>query len=715
MRPTDPLYFDQWHFELIGDIESIWRDYTGEGVLIGLNDDRPDRFHPDLDDNFDPTLGLSYNANGSIFDSHGTSVVGIILAEANDEGGVGIAPNATFGWISYVYEGMEESLAQSFAYDVINNSWGFFPTFPADEDLTDPDSVGSVMNDHLRFAAETGRDGLGSLSVQAAGNDAANAIGEWFSGTRYTISVAATDWDGFAADYSSHGSSVLLTAPAAEVTTDGTGFGGATLWDYVFDFGGTSASAPVVTGVIALMLDAEPGLGWRDVKTILALSAGQTGSSPNAATPYETEDGLWQTLDHSLWNGGGQLFHVNYGYGMVDAYAAVRMAEAWLTMTGGPATSATETIVSSGPALDEDVTIAQPIRGTPQVTRISIDVTDDIQIETAYLSLQWMHDRPSDLSARLIAPDGHSVMLLDRESFDRPAPGTPYSWTFGIEALRNMSSEGTWTLEVVDQAPRGLGTIEGIELIFHGQDASRDTIHTITDDFLFLAAQDDGRRMVADRDGGIDWLNLAAIAGDIRADLRATDWVQVDRVDWFQLGRGQAVFENLHSGDGDDRLNGNARDNHLIGGRGQDRIVGLQGNDTLDGAAGRDFLRGGAGNDLLQGGAQHDRLIGDAGGDTLDGGSGDDLLTGGAGADRFIFDSGFGSDRVTDFRTGTDLLIFSAALTGGLTVARDVVDQFMRIVDGGLLFDFGQNQQLRLSGVMALPDPAAAIQVDILM
>lgn len=711
MVPRDPLYARQWHFGLIGDIEAIWRDYRGAGVVIGLNDDRPDIRHTDLDGSIDPALGLSFNDFGTKFDAHGTAVAGIMVAEANGRGGVGLAPDARLGWVSYVYEGYAASLSRTVDFDVVNNSWGFFPGFARSDDLSDPNSVAAGIDAHLRLAAEIGRGGLGSISVHAAGNDNANAIGEWFSGTRFTISVAATERDGFAADYSSYGSSVLLTAPAAAVTTDGSGRGGYGPGNHVFDFGGTSASAPVVSGVVALMLDAAPGLGWRDVKTILALSAAQTGSAPDAAAPSATEDGLWQVLGNANWNGGGQLYHVNYGYGMVDAFAAVRMAEAWRTMTGGAATSANETVISVTAPLDAPVPIAPPIQAVPQVTRIAIEVTEEILIETAYLSLRWTHLQSYDLSARLIAPDGYAVMLLGNEAPSPPEPGIASSWTFGIEALRNLSARGTWTLEITDHVPRNTGVVEAATLTFHGRAASPDTIHSFTDDFLLLAARDDGRRLVSDTDGGTDWLNLAAIAGDIRADLRGNGEIAVAGVDWFRLASGTATIENLHAGDGDDRLSGNALDNHVIGGRGEDRVIGRAGLDRLEGGEGSDLLRGGSGDDLLKGGAQHDRLKGDRGSDSLDGGRGNDVLTGGAGADHFLFDSGFGADVITDFRTGQDRLHFSLALTEGLTVARDIFARFAQVIDEGLLFDFGPRQQLVLEGVTRLDDPAADIFV----
>jgi len=44
--PTDPLYRDQWHFALLGDIETVWDDYTGTGVTVVVFDDGFDYSHP---------------------------------------------------------------------------------------------------------------------------------------------------------------------------------------------------------------------------------------------------------------------------------------------------------------------------------------------------------------------------------------------------------------------------------------------------------------------------------------------------------------------------------------------------------------------------------------------------------------------------------------------------------------------------------------------
>ena len=97
MRPNDPFYADQWHLQAIGDIETIWDEYTGAGVAVGVYDDGIQYDHPDLDDRYDPDREVVIDGeqlDGYTTDSHGTSVAGLIAAELNEEGGVGVAFDA---------------------------------------------------------------------------------------------------------------------------------------------------------------------------------------------------------------------------------------------------------------------------------------------------------------------------------------------------------------------------------------------------------------------------------------------------------------------------------------------------------------------------------------------------------------------------------------------------------------------------------------------
>ncbi|MCC5608124.1 tandem-95 repeat protein [Nostoc sp. CHAB 5834] len=94
-----------------------------------------------------------------------------------------------------------------------------------------------------------------------------------------------------------------------------------------------------------------------------------------------------------------------------------------------------------------------------------------------------------------------------------------------------------------------------------------------------------------------------------------------------------------------------------------DRLFGGNGNDILHGTPGNDYLNGGNGKDNLYGGNGKDTLNGGNGNDLLFGGLGSDILTGGNGKDKFIFSAGKGTDIITDFCKGNDLI----GLSGGLT------------------------------------------------
>ncbi|NER27259.1 MAG: DUF4465 domain-containing protein [Symploca sp. SIO1C4] len=136
--------------------------------------------------------------------------------------------------------------------------------------------------------------------------------------------------------------------------------------------------------------------------------------------------------------------------------------------------------------------------------------------------------------------------------------------------------------------------------------------------------------------------------------------------------RGGNGEDTLRGRRGHDRLEGQNGDDILIGNKGDDSLFGEQGDDVLRGGRGDDLLVGGAGIDSLRGGKGDDSLFGEQGDDVLRGGRGDDLLVGGAGIDSlrggkgddiFVVAAGAGSDVISDFSDGVDLI----GLSGGLS------------------------------------------------
>src|SRR6187200_2062268 len=103
--PSDGMVSSQWHLKNTGqtggtagidiNVTGVWDDYTGAGVSVAVYDDGVDFTHSDLDDNYDASQHLVIN--GTTYSAmpttgfHGTAVAGLIAAENNGSGTVGVA------------------------------------------------------------------------------------------------------------------------------------------------------------------------------------------------------------------------------------------------------------------------------------------------------------------------------------------------------------------------------------------------------------------------------------------------------------------------------------------------------------------------------------------------------------------------------------------------------------------------------------------------
>ena len=172
------------------------------------------------------------------------------------------------------------------------------------------------------------------------------------------------------------------------------------------------------------------------------------------------------------------------------------------------------------------------------------------------------------------------------------------------------------------------------------------------------------------------------IGNDIVAGGGANDSIFGGKDDDILLGEdgddyilGNLGNDTINAGNGNDIAFGNEGADQILGLFGNDTLEGGEENDSLDGGEGNDLLLGGDGNDVLLGEADNDTLYGGNGNDILNGGAGDDFLsgdvgddivTGGSGSDLFVINQSWGSDIITDFRQGEDLI----GLISGLSFAQ---------------------------------------------
>lgn len=603
----DPYTMYQWYLyaDTGANVVEAWKSYTGKGVSVAVFDQGIDPTQVDLDGNL--RLDLSRQAGNlgaggaPIYagDNHGTAVAGVIAAEHNGVNVTGVAFDAqlisiytSFGNGPEDYEaGNRNAFTYAANFDVLNDSWGYAPrqAYQAiDYDWAFYDNFLTATFDSqgraLKSLAETGRNGLGTIVVQSAGNS--YAIGDDtnlhnYQNSRYIITVAATDYLGNVTEYSSPGSSVLVAAPGGGgggglsdiFTTDRTGLAGYSSQDFT-NIAGTSFSAPIVSGIVALMLEANSALGYRDVQQILAYSARITSGQYNT----------WSYNGARDWNGGGLHYDAvthDLGFGLVDALAATRLAETWGQNSASAANDVELITIKNAPVAIPD----SDSRGLTQ----TITEARAIMVERVEVTIDLIHTFIGDLGLLLTAPSGTQSWLIYRPGTNELAPfgqdQDNINFTFDTVLSMGESSVGDWTLSVFDLAAGDIGELRAWTLNLIGKSLSSDNTYVYTNEYSEAVASSSARAALADTEG-FDTINAAAVTTSSILDLTPGSTSLVDGAALTIAAN--TYIEAVFGGDGNDVITGNVSDNSLSGGRGNDILKGGVGNDTLDGGLGND-------------------------------------------------------------------------------------------------------------------------------
>ena len=257
------------------------------------------------------------------------------------------------------------------------------------------------------------------------------------------ITVGAIDQQGKSPWYAEQGSNVLISAPAGDNTAGITTT--AISNTYRSDFIGTSASAPMASGVIALMLSINPQLTWRDVPIILARSA-----RVNDATD-------------AGWVAG---FNHKYGFGVLDATAAVTMAKSWASVGDSSSLKACTTSVSSS----ADV----PDTGAALSTTAALINCGIRAIEHVAVTVQIDHEYSGDLAIDLFSPTGTvSSLATPRRCANgdrtKNTCGTFSGWQFGSVRHLDEQASGNWHLAIKDTVAGKTGKLLGWSITVYGR------------------------------------------------------------------------------------------------------------------------------------------------------------------------------------------------------------------------------------------------------
>lgn len=342
--------------------------------------------------------------------------------------------------------------------------------------------------------------------------------------------------------------------------------------DYDFTFGGTSAAAPEVSAVAALMLEANPKLGYRDVQDILALTARNSNKSAQ-----------WTINGAANWNGGGMHTNYDVGFGLVDAHAAVRLAETWTSQ------STAANVVKVGGSAPVNQSIPEGGSGVSS----SIQVTGKEQVERAEVILDAEHPYAKDLVITLTAPSGTQSVLLTaptsidpegRQALSQPYPSLPFSMT----STRHLgeSSQGTWTLNVQDTGANGkTGVFQDWRLVLWGRGDTDKLPYVYTNEYDSYAAQDP-RRKTLDDPSGATVINASPVTSNSVVNANPGASSRIDGVNLTVSPRANVTA--VYTGDGADILIGSGNGGTLYAGRGGDILTPGPGPQVLDGGPGLD-------------------------------------------------------------------------------------------------------------------------------
>ncbi|GIQ83827.1 peptidase S8, subtilisin-related [Kipferlia bialata] len=448
------------------NVGPVWdKGYTGEGVTVCVNDDGID--YKGESEFSNVSLALSYNYQDDVndptpvllTDTHGTACAGIIAA-THDNGYciAGVAPGvelagrviisadlAVSDWTDAYTRGADE-------IDVYSNSYGYYTCSEGQcYQLLDV----APMEAAYQTATEAG-----AMIVFAAGNEGANAGADVNMDPSMrspdTIIVAAAGCTGTPSYYSRGGSSVFTMAPGGDFTSDAqdnlvliSTVGRDSCTD---DFSGTSAACPMVSGVLALAKEAQPGLTTRGA--MHALAATGINSDSNSAA-YASRSEFWQRnsagFDHNFYS----------GFGLMDAQAVLEYVDVCQC--------------ADLPDYDEYVMIVEVDQDLPDDSSdgltVSFNVPGDVFLRVEHIKVEISGNVAyfGDVSVECYSPSGTRSGLMPPRLLDN-AQGYISLGDLSLYSVRSWHEQarGTWRVVVADRYAGDTNSLDEVRLTLRG-------------------------------------------------------------------------------------------------------------------------------------------------------------------------------------------------------------------------------------------------------
>ncbi|XP_060852558.1 neuroendocrine convertase 1-like isoform X1 [Rhopalosiphum padi] len=435
--------------------------FTGKGIRVAIIDDGIEYTHDDLKDNYDEEISINLNWNKKDplpryedpTNSHGTRCAGeIAMAANNKKCGVGVAYNAKVGGI-VLLDGKTDDEMEARALinanslvDIYSGSWG-----PKDDGLM-VDGPGVMAQMAFEIGATKGRNGRGSIYVFASGNGRMlfdNCASDGYVGNIHTVAISSVTMDGRAPEYAERCAAVIATAYSGGldngikiVTSDINN-------TCTLSHTGTSAAAPLAAGVIALALEANGDLTWRDVQHLLVRNC-EVGP----------------LLKNSGWsaNAAGFDFNPQFGFGLLNAYKLVKEAISWNTIPEKSICAVNFRIPKNRKHFG---------RAAKFVSTVITNGCDGCvrYLEHVQLCVTIQYPKRGMVEIDLRSPKNTTCKMMEPRPLDESNRGF-FEWK--IKSLQFWGEDpiGEWTVFVKDETSNlftGLtGSVEKLRLIMHG-------------------------------------------------------------------------------------------------------------------------------------------------------------------------------------------------------------------------------------------------------
>ncbi|XP_019643744.1 PREDICTED: furin-like protease kpc-1 [Branchiostoma belcheri] len=432
---------------------------AGEGVTVGVVDDGVIVSHPDLQSRVD--ISLSYDFLRDRQDptppqqshEHGTQCAGVIAAAANNSFcGVGVAYRAQIAGLRLLSGGVSDILDadeaaalthKSQEIAIYSNSWG-----PSDYQFV-LDGPEPLLQRALRNGVHTGRGGKGSIYIFSGGNGGAfgdSCAYDGYINSIYTIGINSVWPAGESAVYNEPCTAIMAAAYGNDFTDTSSSFvvpSQAT--GCKTDFSGTSPTAALAAGAMALVLEANPSLTWRDVQHLITRTTRTEG------------------LCGDEWTTNKAGFKVNNlcGFGLMDVGAMVDQARLWPNVPDQvicqDLMSTVIKTIPGGGTLESTVDVNPRICAPDQVHYL--------EHVLVHVTLTFPHR--GYLVIELTSPSGTTSTVAPGRVQDAEPD---LDWTFLTLHHWGENPLGVWTLRVNNTHPDTAmtGSLSSWSLVLHG-------------------------------------------------------------------------------------------------------------------------------------------------------------------------------------------------------------------------------------------------------